>query len=49
MLIFTEINDVTDSQFMLFYGILDVIAVCSFRIMKQWRADEVLGNIDVHR
>ena len=34
---------------MLFYGILDVIAVCSFRIMKQWRADEELWNIDVHR
>jgi hypothetical protein len=34
VLIFTEINDVTDSQFTLFYGISDVIAVCSFRIIK---------------
>ena len=49
VLIFTEINDFTDSQIMLFYGILDVIAVSSFRIMKQWRADEELWNIDVHR
>ncbi len=46
VLIFTEFNDVTDSQIMLFYGISDVIAVCSFRIMKQWRADEILMFID---
>ena len=45
----TEINDVTDSQIMLYFGILDGIAVYMFRTMKQWWEYEEHRNIDVHR
>jgi hypothetical protein len=40
VLIVTEINAVTDSQIMLYFGILDGIAVYLFRTMKQWWEDE---------
>ncbi len=49
MLIVIEINAVTDSQIMLYLGILDGIAVYLFRTMKQWWEDEEHRNTDVHR
>ena len=42
VLIVTEINDVTDSQIMQYFGILDGIALYPSRIMKQWWTDEEL-------
>jgi hypothetical protein len=42
VLIGTELNDVPDSQIMLYFGIFDGIAVYSFGIMKQGWADEEL-------
>ena len=49
MLLASEINDVTDSQMMLYFRIFDGIVVHPFRIMKQWWTDEEQGNIDGHR
>jgi hypothetical protein len=40
VLIITEINAVTDSPIMLYFDILDGIAVYPFRTMKQWWEDE---------
>ena len=49
MLFITDIFTVTDSQMRQYFGILDCIAVYSFRIMKQRGAHEEQRNIHVDR
>jgi hypothetical protein len=40
VLIFTENNAVTGSEIILYFGIMDGIAVYLYRTMKQWWEDE---------